>query len=223
MHWYVCLLRIAIAIVIGLVIGIDRENKNRPAGMRTHVLVCLGACMIALIEQSFLANIEGSDSHVSYNFGRLCAQVITGVGFLGAGTIITSSKKIVGLTTAASIWNMACLGIAVGYGYYFIAIAGGALVLVVLKVMQRIVHVNTERKLEIKFVQRVETIDFINNYFAKHEIKTLDIDFNVDTSGEENVYTNVYTLYLPQNVNYPDVVNDISEHENVLSIRTTHA
>ena len=86
-------IRIGVAILIGCVVGVEREYKNRPAGLRTHVLVCLGACMIAVIESLFTLNLDSVGDNVSYNFGRLCAQVISGIGFLGAGTIFTSHKK----------------------------------------------------------------------------------------------------------------------------------
>lgn len=224
MQWYVIFLRIVVAIAVGLFIGIEREYKNRPAGMRTHVLVCLGACTVAIIECMFQESIaHADDARLSYSFGRLSAQVITGVGFLGAGTIIFTDKRISGLTTAASLWNTACLGIAVGYGYYQIAIMGGALVFVVLLAMQKIVRMNTAKKVEIKFIHRVETLGFINNYFTEHDIKTLDLDFRVEVRDDINVYTNSYTLHLPSYFNYTDMVNDLSEYRNVLSIRTTNA
>ena len=104
-EWYVILIRVSLAIAVGLAVGIEREYKNRPAGMRTHVLVCMGACMVALIESIFASHMDNMPGSVTYNFGRLSAQVISGVGFLGAGTIFTASKKIVGLTTAASLWS----------------------------------------------------------------------------------------------------------------------
>lgn len=223
MAWYTILFRIALAIIVGLSVGVEREYKNRPAGMRTHVLVCMGACIVSMMESIFAAHIGEMEGNVTYNFGRLAAQVISGVGFLGAGTILTANKKIVGLTTAASLWSVACLGIAVGYGLYLVALLGGALVLVVLMSMQKIVHVNAAKKLEIKFVHRVETIDFLNAYFARHDIRTLDLDFNVEVREDRNIYTNIYTLHLPIGVEYADLVNDLSEHGNVLSIRTTHA
>ena len=223
MAWYVVLLRVALAIIVGLSIGIEREYKNRPAGMRTHVLVCMGACIVALMESIFAANIDGAPNGVTYNFGRMTAQVISGIGFLGAGTIFTASKKIAGLTTAASLWSVGCLGIAIGYGLYAVALMGGVLVLIVLMSMQKIVHVNTAKKVEIKFVHRVETIDFINAYFSRHFIQTLDLDFTVEVREDRNIYTNLYTLHLPSTVKFTDMVNDLSEHPNVMSIRTTHA
>ena len=223
MDWQTTLLRIGIAIAVSTIIGVEREYKGRPAGMRTHVLVCLGACIVALIEASFMAEISKvSDGRVSYSFGRVTAQVITGVGFLGAGTIFTARKKIAGLTTAASLWNAACLGLAIGYGYYLIALVGGVFVLGVLVVMQRIVRVNTMKKLEIKFIHRVETITFINAYFESLGIQILDVDFHVENRDNGNLYTNIYTLKLPGKTYYTYIVNHLSEHTNVQSIRTTN-
>lgn len=215
--------RILLAILIGTIIGVEREIKNRPAGMRTHILVCLGACIISLIESSFIASVSDStSSSVAYSFGRLSAQVISGIGFLGAGTILFSNRKITGLTTAASLWNAACLGIAVGYGYWRIAIVGALSVMLILLMMQRIIHVHISKKLEVRFVHRVETIEYINQYFRELNIQIIDIDFNVTSNEGQNIYTNVYTLHLPSKVSYTEVVNHLSEHINIMSIRTTN-
>ena len=218
-------IRICTAILIGTVIGVERERKNRPAGMRTHVLVCLGACVIALIESSMRAEIMalGADNGgLTFNLGRISAQVVSGIGFLGAGTIFTARKKIAGLTTAASLWNAACLGIAAGMGYYLIAGLGCVLVIIVLLLLQKIVHVNANKKVEIKFIHRVETIDFINGYFDAMGISILDVDFKVENDAKQNLYTNTYDLHLPTQLNYRDIVLKLSEPENVQSVRTTN-
>lgn len=216
-------LRIVLAILLGTIIGIEREIKHRPAGMRTHILVCLGACIIALIESRFISSLSAqTEANVTYNFGRLTAQVVSGIGFLGAGTILFSDRRITGLTTAASLWNTACLGIAIGYGYYLIAIVGGIFVILVLIMMQRIIHVRVSKKVEIKFVHRVETIEYINKYFEENMIHVVDQDFNVTNTDGQNIYTNVYTLHLPSAVGYTDIVNHLSEHVNIMSIRTTN-
>lgn len=219
------LLRIGIAIVIGTIIGVEREYKSRPAGMRTHVLVCLGACTIAVLECSLMQDmmVNNSVSGVSMSLGRISAQVVSGIGFLGAGTIFTSQRKIAGLTTAASLWNAACLGLMTGFGYYWIALIGCLCVIVVLLMLQKIVRVNTIKKVEVKFINRTETLAFINNFFEKHEIKILDIDFHVDSQGEESLYTNNYTLKLPAKVSYTDVINHLAENANIESVRTTNA
>ena len=223
--WQTTLLRVVVAIAIGTIIGVEREYKNRPAGMRTHVLVCLGACTVALLESSFIADVNSAaevSSAVTYNVGRLSAQVISGIGFLGAGTIFTAQRKIVGLTTAASLWCVACLGLAVGYGYYFIAAVGCVCVIAVLMVMQRIVHVNTVKKVEVTFVHRIESMQFINDYFKEKEIKTIDLDFHVESKDGVNIYTNIYTLQMPNNITYAEVVNQLSEYPNMMSVRTTN-
>ena len=122
-------MRLACAMLVGLVIGTEREYTNRPAGMRTHVLVSLGSCVVA---------ITGVMLNLGYQAdpGRLAAQVITGVGFLGAGTILREGFHVKGLTTAASLWTVACLGIAAGYGYYPIALAGTLFAFVTLTILE---------------------------------------------------------------------------------------
>ena len=143
------LLRIAAAVFIGAMIGIDREIKNRPAGMRTHVLVCVGAALVSLIEQQTIAAVLllNQGSMVGVSMGRITTSVVSGVGFLGAGTIFMSEHKISGLTTAASLWCTACIGLAVGSGFILMSLMTGAIVLVILRMMQKIIHVHTLKKL----------------------------------------------------------------------------
>ncbi len=214
------MLRMGTAIAVGLVIGVEREHKNRPAGMRTHVLVCVGACVAALIECCLTNDANMLDGGSSFSVGRITAQVISGIGFLGAGTIFTARKKISGLTTAASLWNVACLGLASGYGFYVISGIGCAIVMLVLHLMQRIVRVNTIKKVEVKFIHRVETLAFINKFFENHRIEVLDIDFKVENREPFNVYTNVYELHLPSGFSYTDMVQQLSEFVNVQSVHT---
>lgn len=107
------IIRVVLSLVIGSIIGLERGSKSQPAGIRTHSIVCMAACLIMM-----------TNEFVSYKFGtgdptRLGAQVISGVGFLGAGTIlITDKKKVTGLTTAAGIWASAGIGLAIGVGFY---------------------------------------------------------------------------------------------------------
>ena len=215
-------LRLLIATALGTTIGIEREVKNRPAGMRTHVLVCLGACMVALLEGEFAAALLGAPGGATYNFGRLSAQVISGIGFLGAGTILFTDRKIMGLTTAASLWNVACLGLATGYGYLRVALGGAACVLMTLLMMQKIIHVHVTKKVEVRFIKRVETIEYINAYFEAHGIRVLDLNFSVVNKDDRNIYTNIYTLHMPGALREADVINTLSEHANILAIRTTN-
>ena len=105
--------RLLSALIVGLTVGIDREMKRRGAGIKTHVLVCLGAALVMITSQYLMENFDGST-----DISRMGAQVISGVGFLGVGTIIvTGRNQVRGLTTAASLWVCACVGLAAGAGY----------------------------------------------------------------------------------------------------------
>ena len=221
--WQTTLLRVVVAIAIGTIIGVEREYKNRPAGMRTHVLVCLGACTVALLESSFIADVNSAaevSSAVTYNFGRLSAQVISGIGFLGAGTIFMSEHKISGLTTAASLWCTACIGLAVGSGFIIMAFMAGVIVLVILRMMQKIIHVHTLKKLEVQFVHRQETLSFLSEYFSQKGCGILDVDFHAEARPEGNLYTNMYTLTMPNRISYVDIIETLSEHPNIRRVRT---
>ena len=225
MSWWEAGIRLFLAVVIGCIIGIERERKNRPAGMRTHVLVCVGAATIAIMESLMIAdtitlNMNNASTGIAISYGRISAQVISGIGFLGAGTIFISQKKIAGLTTAASLWNVACLGLAVGMGYYIIAVAGCVIVIVTLTVLQRVVRVKSVKHVEVKFIHRVETIAFINDYFQSIGVRVLDIDFHVENKGKYNLYTNIYTLDMQGKTTYKDIVNKLSEYANIQGIRT---
>lgn len=222
------IIRIFVAVVIGCVVGIEREYKNRPAGLRTHVLVSLGACMIALIECIFMFNVDDfTTEHITYNFGRISAQVVSGIGFLGAGTIFMSERKIGGLTTAASRWNTACLGLATGYGYYWLSLIGCVLVLAVLLSLQKIIRVNSLKRVEVRFINRQETLQYINEFFENNGIKVLNLDFHIETSPDkginsQSVYTNIYTLHLPSSLNYTDVINHLASYSNIQVVRATN-
>ena len=222
------IIRVFVAILIGCVVGSEREYKNRPAGLRTHVLVSLGACTIALIECIFIHDANNAASvPVTYNFGRMSAQVISGIGFLGAGTIFMMERKIGGLTTAASLWNIACLGLATGYGYYWMSIIGCVLVLGVLLILQKIIPVNSLKRVEVRFVNRKETLEYINTFFEESGILVLNLDFHIESSAssgsnDRNVYTNIYTLHLPPKVNYVDITNRLAAYSNIQVVRVTN-
>ncbi|MCH5287485.1 MAG: MgtC/SapB family protein [Christensenellaceae bacterium] len=230
MAWWVIGLRMLLAVSVGCVIGVERERKNRPAGMRTHVLVCVGAAMIALMDclnadRAFAYNLLGQaedmrNTGVAISVGRMSAQVVSGIGFLGAGTIFIAQKKIAGLTTAASLWASACLGLAAGMGYYLLVILGCGLVMGTLTVMQRVVHVNQIKNLEVKYVHRQVTQPLLASYFEEKGVRVMDVNFHMEVVDGRNVYTNLYTIDLPNHTAYRDVIVHLSENENILGVRT---
>ena len=225
--WYEALIRLIAAVTVGCIIGIEREYKNRPAGMRTHSLVCLGAALAAVLECLLIGSILDmtGEGAVTISIGRISAQVISGIGFLGAGTIFISQKRISGLTTAASLWNVACLGLLIGFGYYWLALIICGFIMVVLIVLQRVIRVNTVKRVEIRFTNRPAALPYINEYLQKNNIKVLDIDFHIEhipeaDKPEQNIYTNLYTLHLPSNLHFSDMVSQLSENVDIQTVRT---
>ena len=119
--------RILISLAFGAILGLDRGLKSRPAGLRTYILVCVGSCIVMMTNQYVYQVFDTGDPV------RMAAQVVSGIGFLGAGTIIvTRRNQIRGLTTAAGLWASACVGLAIGIGLYEIALVGGLAVVIVL-------------------------------------------------------------------------------------------
>ena len=130
LNWMQICMRLLCAMLVGLIIGTEREYTHRPAGMRTHILVALGACAVMITGQLIFAQYNPLGA--TPDPARLAAQVITGVGFLGAGTILREGINVKGLTTAASLWSVACLGIAAGGGYYTVALVGMVFIFITL-------------------------------------------------------------------------------------------
>lgn len=125
--------RLALSLLCGGILGIERGRKKRPAGLRTYMLVCMGAALVMLTSLYITAMYGGSDP------ARMGAQVVSGIGFLGAGTIIvTGRNRVKGLTTAAGLWAAACVGLALGVGFYTGALGGCLLIFVVMALLQRL-------------------------------------------------------------------------------------
>jgi putative Mg2+ transporter-C (MgtC) family protein len=122
-------MRILLIIVLSGIIGLDREIKHKPAGIKTHILVGMGSTVFMIVSL-FIYYKFGVEAK-TLDPGRIAAQVVTGIGFLGAGTIIQAQDKIKGLTTAASLWSVAAIGLAVGVGMYYLATMVTVMILVV--------------------------------------------------------------------------------------------
>ena len=115
------IIRLVVSMIVGALVGWERERGNRPAGLRTHMLVCMGSCLVMTASIWFAKETMMGDAM------RMGAQVISGIGFLGAGTIIKDDHGVKGLTTAASLWVVACIGLALGAGFYWGAILCAAM------------------------------------------------------------------------------------------------
>ena len=178
-------LRLFVAVLVGGLIGFERELKNRPAGLRTNVLVCLGACMVMITNQ-YVFQVYGAGDLV-----RMGAQVVSGIGFLGAGTIVvTSHSRIKGLTTAAGLWAAACVGLAIGIGFYEVAIIGSLAIVLVLTLLHLWdIHMRRHTRSAEVYVELESKItmgEFLKNARSEGVVfsnLTLQFEMNVGGSG----------------------------------------
>ena len=192
-------IRVLVSILLGGIIGVERGMKNRPAGLRTYMLVCLGSCVVMLINQ-YTTQVFGTGDPV-----RLGAQVISGIGFLGAGTIVvTSHNQIKGLTTAAGLWASACIGLAIGIGRYEVAIIAGIGVFLVLTVLHECdyymrsrtrmvdVYIELEQTVNLgKFIRAIRELDLeISNIQREHDTAYGDevLSFTATVKGQKKTH-----------------------------------
>lgn len=163
------LLRLIAAILCGGLIGWERSSTNHDAGLRTHIIVCLGAASIMVVSECLTIRYN-----IPNEIMRMGAQVISGVGFLGAGSIIVDGNRIRGITTAAGIWTTACIGIVVGAGLYLTAFVIVAMMLFTMLVLRKFAHRihNTEKNYTIKFEVR-DRESFGN---VLHKLRNMNVD-----------------------------------------------
>jgi len=183
--FYLTLLaRLALACVLGGIIGYEREQTHRPAGFRTHILVCVGAALAMITSEYIFGRYSGK---ANIDPARLGAQVISGIGFLGAGTIIREGFNVKGLTTAASLWAVACVGIAAGIGFYEGAVAATVLIfltLIVLKKMEvRFARKNKYKTLYIQSCNTSGQLGAISDILERNNVIIRNIEF---TNHEED-------------------------------------
>lgn len=169
--------RLILAAILGAVIGIEREIKNRAAGFRTHIIVSVGACLIMLIG---IDGIGKFSSDTARDTARIAGQVISGIGFLGAGTILQKKNAVTGLTTAATLWLSAAIGLAVGIGYYEGAIIATVICLVTLISLNKISDLINKKTIK-SYSMIFDTYNFNQDSFYEFtskegvEIRKLDI------------------------------------------------
>lgn len=225
------LIRLVLAVVVGGLIGYEREFKSRPAGFRTHILVCVGAAVTSMIQlysvqeaiNLILKHPELANT-LKADIGRLGAQVITGVGFLGAGTIIHEKGAVKGLTTAASIWVVACIGLAAGLGYYGLTIAATLCVFGVLVILKKFEVRFIERaktvKLQIRYNNYEEGIQQVAQYLSQKNVKIRNIEFcwSDDTEASNEYSFSTYTLYVPKVIRVESLIHDLSSLQHVAEV-----
>ena len=206
-------LRIVLAVLCGGAIGLERGMKNRPAGMRTYMLVCAGSCLIMLTNQ-YLYQITAAGDPM-----RLGAQVVSGIGFLGAGTIVvTRHNQIKGLTTAAGLWSAAGVGLALGVGFYEAALIAGVAIFVVLTLLQKWddqMHSKT-RVLEV-YVELADgtTVGSFIRGVRELGLEISNVQMEQELSTESNARGLIATLKAQKRCNHTELMDKIRQISGV--------
>jgi putative Mg2+ transporter-C (MgtC) family protein len=223
LNWDESLLRLALAAVLGGLIGVERELREREAGLRTHLLVALGSALFTIVgAYGFHDFLDSGEAVVRADPTRIAAQIVTGIGFLGAGAIIRQGFSVRGLTTAATLWVVAAVGLAAGAGYYSAAVITTAVVLIALYPL-RIVAYQILRRFRVEDGRLLielpagtlpgAVIDEIES--AGGRINSVDVSQEGDRRRLE------LDVVLPRDTPAPRLVARIAEVENVAEVRWT--
>jgi len=224
----VALVRLAIATFCGGCIGLERGRKRRPAGFRTHMLVCIGAALAMVLSQYLtMMTVNYWDGMVTFSgnhftdVSRFGAQIINGIGFLGAGTIIvTGHQEVKGLTTAAGLWAAACTGLCVGAGYYEGALLGCILILFTIILLSRVERWIMARSRNLNLYVQFVNIDDVGAIIAAikaQDIRILDVDIHKHQSGDIN-QSAVFSVRLPKRLHHAVLMSALAKVENVRAI-----
>jgi putative Mg2+ transporter-C (MgtC) family protein len=199
-------LKLILATALGGLIGLERESSQKPAGFRTNILICLGATMVMILSGLLL---EGKQEYMG-DLTRIAAGVITGIGFMGAGTIIQSRGAVIGLTTAAGLWAVAVLGLVIGSGYYLFAVVFTAIIIITLFILGKVeaehmkkdtYHYTVESEsskkvlLDIKKIALHEGIKFKEISHKKEgNLSIISFVFDAPDENEQNFYKSLTDL-----------------------------
>ena len=215
-------IRYVLAVICGGIIGLEREHKHRPAGFRTHILVCIGSASTSLTGQYLLTLMElGKDNFIADPL-RLSAQVIAGIGFIGAGTIIvTKRRQVKGLTTAAGLWTSAIVGIAIGIGYYEAAVFATFLImfteLLLSKVDNFILANSKSINVYIEYYV-ADTLTEIMNELKRLEIQVVDVEIAKTAASSASHISAILSLELTKKMPQNSVMTALTKIDGVRGV-----
>ena len=200
MNLLIVAVRLFFAALLGAIIGIERETKHKAAGFRTHIIVSVGACLIMLTGIDGIGNISGG---ANWDALRLPAQVVSGIGFIGAGTILQTKGGVSGLTTAATLWLSAAIGLAAGIGYYGGAIIATVICLVTLISLRRISDFFTMRKTK-SFIMVFHTPSFEMDRFldftSSEGVEVRKLDIIDEGSDDDSIIESTLSFHKDYNI-----------------------
>ncbi len=215
-------LRLVLSCVLGGIIGYERQSRRKSAGLRTNVLVCLGSCLIMVMSVEMYQEVEGK---TNADPARLAAQVVSGIGFLGAGAIMKEGLSVTGLTTAACLWVVAGVGLAVGAGFYAGALISTALVFVTLGSLSRLddwVDHEKNLSLNIHTVDRPGQLMRISRCLEDLQLRVRGVkvkadEDEVDESGEKSMYIDL-EIFNKQSIKSIIIVDAVRQIDGVIRV-----
>ncbi|HEX7056728.1 MAG TPA: MgtC/SapB family protein [Bacilli bacterium] len=216
-------IRLFLAMVLGGLVGWEREQSNRAAGFRTHILVCIGSALLMLLSIYGFSDFA-EEINVRIDPARMAAQVITGIGFLGAGVIIYNGLSITGLTTAASLWVVAAIGLSIGAGFYFAASLCTALVLfnlmVLNKVEKRLFRAKKLHVIKIKTEDKPGNLGEITEVLKMHntEIRRLTTEHIPNEGSSAPIFQIAFTVRLPAELPLVELIEKLRKMPGVLEL-----
>jgi len=214
------ILRLTLATICGGILGAERGRKNRPAGFRTHILVCIGATMVMITSQYMTDILK-----ISTDASRMGAQVISGIGFLGAGTImVVGRNQIKGLTTAAGLWSCACMGLAIGIGFYEGAIISCIFLLGVVTLLHKLdIYSRTHSRI-LDVYAELKDISGVTNFLdviKSDGTKIANMEVKKSNEMDRHIIGLTMTLTLAEKIEHSEYILKLHTIENVCSVEET--
>ena len=211
---YEIVIKLLLAVIVGGFTGYERERSNQFAGFRTHILVSMGSCITSMIALDLYSKYSGTSN---MDPARLPAQVLSGIGFLGAGAILKNSNGIRGLTTAAGIWTTACIGIAIGYGQYMLGISAWLLVMVTLYILKNFDKVISKRSQTILEV-KITSLDAVSNIVNIIKCSEIIIRNFQITFKSESLWEVHFILEYDKKLILDQLIIELKNIKNVLDV-----
>ncbi|MBQ8210790.1 MAG: MgtC/SapB family protein [Clostridia bacterium] len=232
--WLDVVIRVAVSMLIGIAIGIERELSNHPAGMKTHALVCLGAAITTMISAEMCYSLMGNealDASSKVDMSRIASGVVSGIGFIGAGAIIKSKdgSVVTGITTAATVWISGCMGLAIGMGYFRIIVVAMLAILFTTGILkgleQRFIKQRGTRYIEVITDDRPNALPTLEDYFDRKQIVVTafdcilnDNESDGEKKSEKNEYKFRYYLRIPKGIPFNTVMRDIAKMTEITEV-----